>query len=108
MTLVPGVLAVLVSIIVTLVTCVQVLYLESLRIRTRERESLQYFKETLEARLGMETERGSLTFSLIKHVGLAVIGCLTLAATAVSDTPFWQAILVACLLVSFYTVVGTF
>src|SRR5579862_3987848 len=108
MTLVPGVLALLVSILVTLVTCVQVLYLESLRIRTRERESLQYFKETLEARLGMETERGSLTFSLIKHVGLGVIGCLTLAATAVQDTPFWQAILVACLLVGFYTVVGTF
>ncbi|HLX42705.1 MAG TPA: CBS domain-containing protein [Bryobacteraceae bacterium] len=108
MTLVPGVLALLVSILVTLVTCVQVLYLESLRIRTRERDSLQYFKETLEARLGMETERGSLTFSLIKHVGLGVIGCLTLAATAVQDTPFWQAILVACLLVGFYTVVGTF
>ena len=108
MTLVPGVLAMLVSILVTLVTCVQVLYLESLRIRTRERESLQYFKETLEAKLGMETERGSLTFSLIKHIGLGVIGCLTLAATAVPDTPFWQAILVACLLVGFYTVVGTF
>jgi putative hemolysin len=108
MTLVPGVLALLVAIIVTLVTCVQVLYLESLRIRTRERASLQYFKETLEAKLGMETERGSLTFSLIKHVGLGVIGCLTLAATAAQDTPFWQAILVACLLLAFYTVVGTF
>jgi putative hemolysin len=108
MTLVPGILALLVAIIVTLVTCVQVLYLESLRIRTRERASLQYFKETLEAKLGMETERGSLTFSLIKHVGLGVIGCLTLAATAVPETPFWQAILVACLLVVFYTVVGTF
>jgi putative hemolysin len=107
MTAVPGILAVLVSILVTLVTCVQVLYLESLRIRTRERESLQFFKETLEAKLGMETERGSLTFSLIKHVGLAVIGCLTLAATS-QNTPMWQAILIACLLVSFSTVVGTY
>jgi putative hemolysin len=107
MTLVPGVLAVLVSIIVTLVTCVQVLYLEALRIRTRERASLQFFKESLEAKLGLETERGSLTFSLIKHVGLAVIGCLTLAA-AVENTPMWQAILVACLLVGFYTVAGTY
>ena len=107
MTVVPGILAVLVSIVVTLVTCVQVLYLESLRIRTRERESLQFFKETLEAKLGMETERGSLTFSLIKHVGLAVIGCLTLAATS-QNTPLWQAVLIACLLVSFYTVVGTY
>ncbi len=107
MTVVPGFLAVLVSIVVTLVTCVQVLYLESLRIRTRERESLQFFKETLEAKLGMETERGSLTFSLIKHLGLAVIGVLTLAAAA-ENTPLWQAILIAFLLVSFYTVVGTY
>src|SRR5271154_3869046 len=107
MTAVPGGLAVLVSIVVTLVTCVQVLYLEALRIRTRERPSRQFFKETLEAKLGLETERGSLTFSLIKHVGLAVIGCLTLAA-AVENTPMWQAILVACLLVGFYTVAGTY
>jgi putative hemolysin len=107
MTFVPGVLAVLVAIVVTLVTCVQLLYLESLRIRTRERPSLQFFKETLEAKLGLETERGSLTFSLIKHVGLAIIGCLTLAA-AIQSSPLWQAVLVACLLVGFYTVVGTY
>ncbi len=40
----------------------------------------QFFKETLEDRIGLETERGSLTFSIVKHVGLAVIGCLTLAS----------------------------
>ena len=31
---------------------VQLLYLESLRLRTRDRASLQFFKETLEDRLG--------------------------------------------------------
>ena len=36
--------------LVTLVTCIQVLYLESLRIRARELPSLQFFKETLESR----------------------------------------------------------
>ena len=35
---------------VTLVTCIQLLYLESLRLRTRELPALQFFKETLEAR----------------------------------------------------------
>ena len=83
----------MVAIIVMLVTCVQLLYLESLRIRTRERASLEFFKTTLESKLGLETERGSLTFSLIKNVGLAVIGCLTLAA-AYENAPGWQALAV--------------
>ncbi len=47
--------------------------------------SLEFFKETLESKLGLETERGSLTFSLIKHLGLAVIGCLTLAAAILDE-----------------------
>ncbi len=107
MTLAYSIAALIVAVIVTLVTCIQVLYLESLRIRTRERASLEFFKETLEAKLGLEAERGSLTFSVIKHIGLAVIGCLTLAAT-IPNSPEWQAILVAILLVTFYTVAGTY
>jgi len=97
----------IIAIIVTLVTCVQLLYLESLRIRARERASLEFFKQTLEARLGLETERGSLTFSLIKHVGLAIIGCLTLAILYEQTDP-WQAIAAACLLVGIYVVLGTY
>jgi putative hemolysin len=97
----------IVAIIVTLVTCVQLLYLESLRIRTRERASLEFFKATLESKLGLETERGSLTFSLVKNVGLAIIGCLTLAA-AYENAPGWQAIAAACLLTGIYVVIGTF
>ena len=54
-----------------LVTCIQVLYLESLRIRARELPALQFFKETLEGKIGLSTERGALTFSLVKHAGLA-------------------------------------
>ncbi len=107
MTLALAALAIAVSIIVTLVTCVQLLYLESLRIRTRERASLEFFKETLEARLGLETERGSLTFSLIKHIGLAFIGCLTLGA-AMQGTPEWEALAASALLITVYTVVGTY
>jgi putative hemolysin len=97
----------IVSLIVMLVTCVQLLYLESLRIRTRERASLEFFKATLESKLGLETERGSLTFSLIKNVGLAVIGCLTLA-TVYENAPGWEALAVACLLGAIYVVIGTY
>jgi putative hemolysin len=92
---------------VTLVTCIQLFYLESLRIHARERKSLEFFKATIEARLGLETERGALTFSVIKHLGLGVIGCLTLAAAA-QDSPTWEQLAVACLLVAAYVVVGTY
>jgi CBS domain containing-hemolysin-like protein len=107
MTLAFSIAALLAALIVTLVTCVQLLYLESLRIRTREHPSLEFFKETLEAKLGLETERGSRVFSLIKHVGLGLIGCLTLAATWTS-TPGWEGLIAACLLVGFFTVFGTY
>ncbi|MGH9558375.1 MAG: hemolysin family protein [Bryobacteraceae bacterium] len=99
--------ALILALIVTLVSCVQVLYLESLRIRARERASLEFFKDTLEARLGLETERGALTFSLIKHLGLAVIGCLTLAVT-IHGAPLGEAIAGACLLVACFTIAGTY
>jgi len=57
-----------------LVTFVQVLYLESMRLRTRDLPSIKFFKETLEDRLGMETEAGAGTFSLIKHALLILLG----------------------------------
>src|SRR5579875_1684227 len=92
-------LALIAAAVVTLATCVQLLYLESLRIRTRERASLEFFKTTLEARLGVEAERGALTFSMGKHPGLAV---------AAQGTPLGEALAGACLLVAFYTIIGTF
>jgi putative hemolysin len=107
MTVAFSIAALLAAIIVTVVTCVQLLYLESLRIRTRERPALDFFKQTLEAKLGLETERGSRIFSLIKHVGLTMIGCLTLAATW-SSTPGWQGLISAGVLAGFFTIVGTY
>ena len=91
MTLLFLVLDAIVAIIVTLATTIQVLYLESLRIRARELPSLEFFKSTLEAKIGLETELGALTFSLVKHLGLAVLGCLTLALTA-QNAADWEAL----------------
>ena len=96
----------LVAVLVTLATCLQLFYLESLRLRARELPSLQFFKETLEGRLGMETEAGALAFSLVKHIGLAVIGCVTLALTTL-NAGLWEALAAACLLVALYVVIGT-
>ncbi len=107
MTLLLLALDALVAIIVTLATTIQVLYLESLRIRARELPSLEFFKATLESKIGLETEAGALTFSLVKHLGLAVLGCLTLALTA-HNARDWEALIVAVLLVSSYAILGTY
>ena len=56
------------------VTFVQVLYLESLRLRSRDLPSIKFFKETLEERIGVKTEDGAGTFSLVKHALLILLG----------------------------------
>src|SRR5260370_16262231 len=71
-----------------LVTFVQVLYLESLRLRTRDLPSLKFFKETLEDKIGMKTEQGAGSFSLIKHTLLVFV---TLGYFAwFIDSELWQ------------------
>jgi CBS domain containing-hemolysin-like protein len=62
-----------------LVTFVQILYLESLRLRPRDLPSLRFFKESLEERMGLKTEDGAGAFTLIKHSLLALLGVLVLA-----------------------------
>lgn len=76
-----------------LVTFVQLLYLESMRLRTRDLPSLKFFKAELEDKLGLKTEEGAGSFSLIKHsllVFIAVLYC------AWFDS-FWEAAIVALL-----------
>src|SRR6266496_3941295 len=80
-----------------LVTFVQLLYLESMRLRTRDLPSLKFFKDTLEDKLGMKTELGAGSFSLIKHSLLVLLGTLFFAWFA-DGAPwhaaiFWQAAL---------------
>ena len=105
MTLLLTILATVVALLVTLVTCIQLLYLESLRIRTRELHALQFFRETLEPGIGLETERGVLTFSLIKHIGLGFLGCLIVAIT-LQSSPLWEALAGGFLLTAIATALG--
>jgi CBS domain containing-hemolysin-like protein len=91
-----------------LVSFVQLLYLESLRLRTRDLPSLDFFKDTLEDKLGLKPEDGAGAFSLIKHTMLALMGILYCAwFTAGSDlwnaADFWQAALAAWLTMVFST-----
>jgi len=84
-----------------LVTFVQLLYLESMRIRPRDLPSVKFFKETLEDKIGVSIEPGSDAFSLIKHSMLVLLGLLFYAWIADSNpfsaAVFWQAALAAWL-----------
>ena len=85
--------------LVTLVTCIQLLYLESLRVRTRDLPSLKFFRETLEARIGLKTEDGAGAFSLVKHT-CSVLGILYFAWFAdhhLARGGFWQAMIAVVL-----------
>jgi len=95
-------LAVIVAAIVAtpllgLVTFVQLLYLESLRLRTRDLPSLDFFKETLQPKLGLKTEQGADAFSIVKHTLLALLGIFYFAWIMDGDPwnppVFWQAVL---------------
>jgi CBS domain containing-hemolysin-like protein len=87
--------------LLALVTSVQQLYLESMRLRPRDLPSVKFFKETLEDRLGMKTEEGAETFSIIKHTLLVLVGVFCMAWSADSapwsGTSFWEGALSAWL-----------
>jgi CBS domain containing-hemolysin-like protein len=91
-------LATLIAIpVLALVTSVQVLYLESLRLRPRDLPSIDFFKETLHEKLGLKTEDGAGAFSFVKHTLLALLGVFYMAWIADGHawnwTSFWQACL---------------
>ena len=96
MTLILFLLAVALFLVLGVSTVIQTLYLESLRLRARELPSLEFFRETLEDRLGLKGERGALSFSIVKHTALLLLGVVVLALVARSQ-PSWRVVLEACL-----------
>jgi CBS domain containing-hemolysin-like protein len=64
------------TVLLALVTFIQTLYLESMRLRTRDLPSIRFFREELDARLGLDTERGASAFSFIKHSLFVVVTVL--------------------------------
>ncbi len=88
-------LAVLLTILLCFVSYVQLLYLESLRLIRRDYPSLELFRETLSDKIGLDLEDGSLTFSLIKHSSLFLLGVFYLCAFIRTAVPPWQSVLEA-------------
>jgi putative hemolysin len=77
------------------VSYVQLLYLESLRLIRRELASLEFFRETVADRIGLEPEQGSLAFSLVKHLSLPLMALFYLCSLVRSGVPHWQSVLEA-------------
>ncbi len=88
-------LALILTCLLGFVSYVQLLYLESLRLIRRELPSLEFFRETLAGRIGLDPERGSLCFSLVKHVSLFLVGVFYLCALVRPGTAHWQSVLEA-------------
>ena len=65
---------------------VQLLYLESLRLRSRDSAALEVFKEEIAPAVGFETDEGATIFSLYKHALLVMVGLLALLANAGGHT----------------------
>ncbi|HLH02866.1 MAG TPA: hemolysin family protein [Bryobacteraceae bacterium] len=87
--------ALLLSVLLCFVSYMQLLYLESLRLIRREFPSLEFFRETLAQKIGLDLEHGSLAFSLIKHVSLFLLGVFYLCAFVRPESPHWESVLEA-------------
>ena len=88
-------LALFLTFLLCFVSYVQLLYLESLRLIKREVPSLEFFRETLVAKIGLEPEQGSLAFSLIKHVSLLLLGIFYLCAFVRPGIRPWESVIEA-------------
>jgi putative hemolysin len=85
------------AVALTLVTLLQLLYMESQRLMARDLPALQFFKEKLEDMIGLPEDRGALTFSLIKHTLLLLIALCFLALYLGDRAPAWEVLLEAAL-----------
>ena len=92
------IIAILLTVLLCFSSLLQLLYLEALRLRTRDRASLQYFKNTLEDLIGKDTEYGATAFSLMKHTSLALLGVVFLGIAGGAAVPLWEGLLTATFL----------
>src|SRR5579871_4849246 len=86
----------IVAALLCILTVFQTMYTESMRIRGRALPSLEYFKETLEDRIGLHARQGVLVISLIKHTLLLLLGIL-FVATATGPRLGWQVLVESAL-----------
>ena len=93
-----AILTSLLSASLVLISFVQLLYLESLRLRAREMPSVAFFKETLQDRLGLDPDPGSLAFSLLKHCSMILLGIMVLGISLAGGPLNLAALVEACVM----------
>jgi CBS domain containing-hemolysin-like protein len=64
------------------VTLVQMLYLESVRVRARDLPFLELFRERISDRIALKVDDGILTFSLLKHTMLSLLGAVAVGVAS--------------------------
>ena len=79
--------AALIGALLCLVTLVQVLHMEAVRLCPRELPALQLFKESLQERMGLTVERGALAFSIVKHTLLLALVVVVFASGVAAREP---------------------
>ncbi len=89
--------ALVVTVILWFASLLQLLYLESLRLRTREYRSLEFFKETLQDKIGLKVEDGAAVYSMTKHLCMTALGVIYFLAAWSPANAIWQAALAATL-----------
>src|ERR1700685_630834 len=85
------------AVLLCLITVVQILYMESVRLRSRDLPALQFFKESLEDRIGVKGDDGVLAFSLIKHTLVLLLGVCFLATRTGNPAQAWENLFQAAL-----------
>ena len=95
------------AVLLCLITVVQTLYMESLKLRSRDLPALQFFKETLEDRIGVKGDDGVLAFSLIKHTLVVLLGVCFLA-TRTGDSQPWENLFQAALFAWLTMLISTY
>jgi putative hemolysin len=76
MTIAVAIVTFVLALVLVLVTLVQMLYMEAVRVRPRELPFLELFRGGVDERIGLKPDAGILTFSLVKHTILALLGAL--------------------------------
>ncbi|HEX5230301.1 MAG TPA: hemolysin family protein [Bryobacteraceae bacterium] len=96
------------AVLLCLITVVQILYMESLRLRSRDLPALEYFKTSIQDRLGVSGDDGVLAFSVIKHTLILLLGVCFLAISGNDSAHGWQNLLEAAIFSWLIMLVATY
>lgn len=88
----------LLALVLVFSTILETLYLESLRLRAREAPALEFFRKELEEKIGREGDAGVLSFAVIKHTTLVLLGVAYFGIALAGTQGFSEALLEACVL----------